>query len=211
MLRNIFAKVVNQKKKTSARFCYPGPEACSNCANASMVDDSRTTRKQPVVRNFIQHVNVVWEFSCKEDAEIQSTNDTMHNMTWLINRQCPTAVIHACCDQELWGEIVHSNGAGPTPIHLSQISLQTMVQCMIKPEVKERAIQLSKRLQQESAIEAEVRSIHKHLDKSFKTNDYVDEALELFHDCNPIKHSYQSLLKLKSILCYGILPQQRRG
>ncbi|XP_024539999.1 sterol 3-beta-glucosyltransferase UGT80A2 isoform X2 [Selaginella moellendorffii] len=88
---------------------------------------------------------------------------------------CPTAVVHACSDQELWGEIVHSNGAGPAPIHISQISLQTMVQCilcLIKPEVKERAIQLSEWLQQESAIEAAVRSIHKHLDKSFKTNDY---------------------------------------
>ncbi|EFJ06607.1 hypothetical protein SELMODRAFT_430560 [Selaginella moellendorffii] len=92
---------------------------------------------------------------------------------------CPTAVVHACSDQELWGEIVHSNGAGPAPIHISQISLQTMVQSilyLIKPEVyfqvKERAIQLSEWLQQESAIEAAVRSIHKHLDKSFKTNDY---------------------------------------
>ncbi|KAG8064156.1 hypothetical protein GUJ93_ZPchr0004g39790 [Zizania palustris] len=79
---------------------------------------------------------------------------------------CPTAIVPFFGDQPFWGDRVHARGVGPPPIPVDQFSLQKLVDAinfMMKPEVKERAVELAKAMESEDGVSGAVRAFLRHL------------------------------------------------
>ncbi|GFP90099.1 sterol 3-beta-glucosyltransferase ugt80a2 [Phtheirospermum japonicum] len=68
---------------------------------------------------------------------------------------CPTTIVPFFGDQPFWGEQVHARGVGPAPIPVDEFSLEKLVaaiQFMLDPEVKQRAIELAKAMENEDEV-----------------------------------------------------------
>ncbi|KAK6143988.1 hypothetical protein DH2020_020808 [Rehmannia glutinosa] len=68
---------------------------------------------------------------------------------------CPTTIVPFFGDQPFWGERVHARGVGPPPIPVDEFLLQKLVDAitfMLDPEVKERAVQLAKDMENEDGV-----------------------------------------------------------
>eukprot|EP00252_Welwitschia_mirabilis_P005183 TRINITY_DN15668_c0_g1_i2.p1 TRINITY_DN15668_c0_g1~~TRINITY_DN15668_c0_g1_i2.p1 ORF type:complete len:672 (-),score=117.30 TRINITY_DN15668_c0_g1_i2:268-2283(-) len=79
---------------------------------------------------------------------------------------CPTTILPFFGDQYFWGDRVHDKGVGPAPIPIRQLTTETLVQAiykMLDPEVKQRAIELAKHIEEEDGIVGAVNAFHKHL------------------------------------------------
>ncbi|KAM7496198.1 hypothetical protein LguiA_020612 [Lonicera macranthoides] len=79
---------------------------------------------------------------------------------------CPTTIVPFFGDQPFWGDRVHARGVGPAPIPVDEFSLQKLVDAikfMLQPEVKERAVQLAKDMENEDGVTGAVRAFFKHL------------------------------------------------
>ncbi|GER41143.1 sterol 3-beta-glucosyltransferase [Striga asiatica] len=79
---------------------------------------------------------------------------------------CPTTIVPFFGDQPFWGERVHARGVGPPPILVDDFSLQKLVNAirvMLDPEVKERAVQLAKAMENEDGVAGAVNAFFKHL------------------------------------------------
>ncbi|KAL6502947.1 hypothetical protein OROHE_024115 [Orobanche hederae] len=79
---------------------------------------------------------------------------------------CPTTIVPFFGDQPFWGERVHARGVGPSPIPVDEFSLQKLVDAityMLDPKVKERALQLSKAMENEDGVTGAVNAFFKHL------------------------------------------------
>ncbi|KAH6757506.1 UDP-Glycosyltransferase superfamily protein [Perilla frutescens var. hirtella] len=78
---------------------------------------------------------------------------------------CPTTVIPFFGDQPFWGEQVHARGVGPEPIPVDQFSLEKLVaaiQFMLDPEVKRRAVELARAMENEDGVAGAVQAFYKH-------------------------------------------------
>ncbi|CAM8971223.1 unnamed protein product [Rhodiola kirilowii] len=79
---------------------------------------------------------------------------------------CPTTIVPFFGDQPFWGERVHARGVGPAPIPVEEFSLPKLVDAikyMLDPQVKERAIQLAKDMENEDGVSGAVKAFLKHL------------------------------------------------
>ncbi|CAM6119336.1 unnamed protein product [Calypogeia fissa] len=79
---------------------------------------------------------------------------------------CPTTVVPFFGDQPFWGEQINKKGVGPPPIAVDQFSLDKLVkaiQYMLQDEVKQKAEELAKAMENEDGIEGAVQAFHKHL------------------------------------------------
>ncbi|KAG8389107.1 hypothetical protein BUALT_Bualt02G0194900 [Buddleja alternifolia] len=79
---------------------------------------------------------------------------------------CPTTIVPFFGDQPFWGERVHARGVGPPPIPVDEFSLQKLVDAikfMLDPQVKERAIELAKAMENEDGVTGAVKAFFKHL------------------------------------------------
>ncbi|KAK9057416.1 hypothetical protein SSX86_022251 [Deinandra increscens subsp. villosa] len=79
---------------------------------------------------------------------------------------CPTTIVPFFGDQPFWGDRVHSRGVGPSPIPVDQFTLNKLVDSikfMLNPEVKERAVELAKAMENEDGVEGAVKAFLKHL------------------------------------------------
>ncbi|KAL6885449.1 hypothetical protein ACP4OV_010228 [Aristida adscensionis] len=79
---------------------------------------------------------------------------------------CPTTIVPFFGDQPFWGDRVHARGLGPAPIPVDQFGLQKLVDAinfMLKPEVKEKAVELAKAMESEDGVTGAVRAFLKHL------------------------------------------------
>jgi UDP:flavonoid glycosyltransferase YjiC (YdhE family) len=78
----------------------------------------------------------------------------------------PTIVVPFFGDQFFWGRIVANAGAGPEPIpirHLDTTSLTAAFDACRRPQIRDRASELSARLRATDGVELAVRSIERHL------------------------------------------------
>ncbi|CAA3032435.1 sterol 3-beta-glucosyltransferase UGT80A2-like [Olea europaea subsp. europaea] len=78
---------------------------------------------------------------------------------------CPTTVVPFFGDQPFWGEQVHARGVGPSPIPVDEFSLEKLVAAirfMLDPMVKERALELSKAMENEDGVAGAVQAFHRH-------------------------------------------------
>lgn len=78
---------------------------------------------------------------------------------------CPTAIVPFFGDQPFWGDQVHAKGVGPPPIPVEEFSLEKLVSAirfMQDPEVKQRALELAKAMENEDGVAGAVDAFHKH-------------------------------------------------
>ncbi|PHT44411.1 Sterol 3-beta-glucosyltransferase UGT80A2 [Capsicum baccatum] len=79
---------------------------------------------------------------------------------------CPTTIVPFFGDQPFWGERVHARGVGPLPIPADQFSLDKLVDAikfMLDPQVKERALELAKAMENEDGVTGAVKAFFKQL------------------------------------------------
>ncbi|KAK1262873.1 Sterol 3-beta-glucosyltransferase UGT80B1 [Acorus gramineus] len=79
---------------------------------------------------------------------------------------CPTAIIPFFGDQFFWGERIHRVGVGPAPIPISELTVEVLsnsIEFMLDPEVKLRAMELAKKIENEDGVAAAVNAFHRHL------------------------------------------------
>ncbi|KAK6785930.1 hypothetical protein RDI58_014455 [Solanum bulbocastanum] len=82
---------------------------------------------------------------------------------------CPTTIVPFFGDQPFWGERVHARGVGPQPIEADQFTLDRLVHAirfMLKPEVKERSIELAKAMENEDGVTGAVKAFFKQLSRT---------------------------------------------
>ncbi|KAK4363659.1 hypothetical protein RND71_018900 [Anisodus tanguticus] len=79
---------------------------------------------------------------------------------------CPTTIVPFFGDQPFWGERVHARGVGPLPIPADQFTLDKLVDAikfMLDPQVKERAVELAKAMENEDGVTGAVKAFFKQL------------------------------------------------
>ncbi|KAK8555564.1 hypothetical protein V6N13_046092 [Hibiscus sabdariffa] len=82
---------------------------------------------------------------------------------------CPTTIVPFFGDQPFWGEQVHARGVGPPPIPVDEFSLPKLIAAinfMLDPQVKERAIELAKAMENEDGVSGAVKAFFKHLPRN---------------------------------------------
>lgn len=78
---------------------------------------------------------------------------------------CPTTIVPFFGDQPFWGERVHEKGVGPPPIPVQQFSLERLVHAinyMLDSEVKQKALELAKQIEEEDGVEGAVGAFYRH-------------------------------------------------
>lgn len=102
---------------------------------------------------------------------------------------CPTTIVPFFGDQFFWGERIYEKGLGPAPIPISQLNVETLsdaVQFMLQPEVKSRAMEIAKLIENEDGVAAAVDVFHRHLPselplpRSFPQEDDQPNPLQWF-------------------------------
>ncbi|KAG1362509.1 sterol 3-beta-glucosyltransferase UGT80A2 [Cocos nucifera] len=104
---------------------------------------------------------------------------------------CPTTIVPFFGDQPFWGERVHVRGLGPPPIPVDQFTLQKLVDAikfMMDPEVKLRALELSKAMESEDGVTGAVKAFLKHLPQELPpqtppTSGFIDPLLGPVRRC----------------------------
>ncbi|XP_071725007.1 sterol 3-beta-glucosyltransferase UGT80A2-like [Rutidosis leptorrhynchoides] len=79
---------------------------------------------------------------------------------------CPTTIVPFFGDQPFWGDRVCARGVGPPPIPVDEFSLPKLVNAinfMLDLKVKERAVELSKAMENEDGVTGAVKAFFKHL------------------------------------------------
>ncbi|CAN1132168.1 Sterol 3-beta-glucosyltransferase UGT80A2 [Linum perenne] len=78
---------------------------------------------------------------------------------------CPTTIVPFFGDQPFWGDRVHARGVGPTPIPVDEFSTEKLVEAikyMLDPEVKQRAVEIGKAMENEDGVAGAVSAFYKH-------------------------------------------------
>ncbi|KAK5938845.1 hypothetical protein PMZ80_009037 [Knufia obscura] len=79
---------------------------------------------------------------------------------------CPTVVVPFFGDQPFWGAMTAKAGAGPMPIPYKELTADKLAGAIteaLRPQSKDRAIELSNKIKQESGADTGADSFHKHL------------------------------------------------
>ncbi|XP_077248673.1 UDP-Glycosyltransferase superfamily protein [Tasmannia lanceolata] len=94
---------------------------------------------------------------------------------------CPTAIVPFFGDQFFWGDRVHAIGVGPAPIPISELSMEGLsnaIRFMLDPEVKSRAMELAKQIENEDGVAGAVDAFHRHLPSELPIPTAPDESSE---------------------------------
>ncbi|PWA59617.1 Glycosyl transferase, family 28 [Artemisia annua] len=79
---------------------------------------------------------------------------------------CPTTIVPFFGDQYFWGDRIYHRGLGPNPIPISQLTVEALsdaINFMLQPEVKARAMDLAKLIENEDGVANAVDAFHRHL------------------------------------------------
>eukprot|EP01018_Ginkgo_biloba_P018514 Gb_40347 [translate_table: standard] len=96
---------------------------------------------------------------------------------------CPTTIVPFFGDQLFWGDRVHAKGVGPPPIPISQLTTEALanaIRVMLDPQVKLKAIELAKHIEEEDGIVAAVNAFHKHLPRTLPESEPCSEPPSFF-------------------------------
>ncbi|KAL8170202.1 hypothetical protein V2J09_022006 [Rumex salicifolius] len=96
---------------------------------------------------------------------------------------CPTTIVPFFGDQPFWGDRVHARGVGPPPIPVDEFALDKLIDSinfMLKPEVKENAMELSLAMQNEDGVTGAVKAFLKHLPRKKAEPEASQERSALF-------------------------------
>lgn len=79
---------------------------------------------------------------------------------------CPTTIVPFFGDQYFWGDRIYQRGLGPNPIPISQLTVEALsdaINFMLQPDVKARAMDLAKLIENEDGVANAVDAFHRHL------------------------------------------------
>uniref|UniRef100_A0A803LHZ6 Uncharacterized protein n=1 Tax=Chenopodium quinoa TaxID=63459 RepID=A0A803LHZ6_CHEQI len=79
---------------------------------------------------------------------------------------CPTTIVPFFGDQFFWGERIHEKGLGPEPIPVHELTVEALsnaIEFMLEPEVKCRAMEIARLIDNEDGVAAAVDAFHRHL------------------------------------------------
>lgn len=116
---------------------------------------------------------------------------------------CPTTIVPFFGDQIFWGDRIHKKGLGPAPIPISLLTVDILsdaIRFMLQHEVKSRAVELAKLLENEDGVSAAVDAFHRHLPAempsptAFEEKDYADGP-------NPLQWLFIQIGKVCSVSC----------
>ncbi|KAI0526750.1 hypothetical protein KFK09_002341 [Dendrobium nobile] len=97
---------------------------------------------------------------------------------------CPTTVVPFFGDQFFWGERILARGVGPQPIPISELNvhrLSNAIKFMLEPEVKLRAMELGKQIENEDGVVGAVNAFHRHLPTKLPIPPFPPASEELPH------------------------------
>ncbi|CAN1767274.1 Sterol 3-beta-glucosyltransferase UGT80A2 [Linum perenne] len=102
-----------------------------------------------------------------------------------LKASCPTTIVPFFGDQPFWGDRVHERGVGPPPIPVEEFSLAKLVHAikfMLEPQVKEKAVELAKAMENEDGVAGAVTAFFKQLPKKKKAAEpeRVSEPSSMF-------------------------------
>ncbi|PSS19498.1 Sterol 3-beta-glucosyltransferase [Actinidia chinensis var. chinensis] len=83
-----------------------------------------------------------------------------------IRAGCPTTIVPFFGDQFFWGDRIHEKGLGPAPIPISELTIEALsdaIKFMLQSEVKARAMEIAKLIENEDGVAAAVDAFHRHL------------------------------------------------
>ncbi|CAN1246654.1 Sterol 3-beta-glucosyltransferase UGT80A2, partial [Linum grandiflorum] len=110
---------------------------------------------------------------------------------------CPTSIVPFFGDQPFWGDRVHARGVGPAPIPVDEFSTEKLVEAikyMLDPEVKQRAVEIGKAMENEDGVAGAVRAFYKHFPGKKTEEEDPDEVIG--------HHHHHSKLSIRG--CFGI-------
>ncbi|XP_027357141.1 sterol 3-beta-glucosyltransferase UGT80B1-like isoform X1 [Abrus precatorius] len=117
---------------------------------------------------------------------------------------CPTTVVPFFGDQFFWGDRIYQKGLGPAPIPISQLSLEKLtnaIKFMLQPEVKSRAMEIAKLIENEDGVTAAVDAFHRHLPPELP----LPTPSPMEEDCaNPLGWFFLLLAKWCCLPCGGV-------
>ncbi|KAH1260616.1 Sterol 3-beta-glucosyltransferase UGT80B1 [Glycine max] len=117
---------------------------------------------------------------------------------------CPTTIVPFFGDQFFWGDRINQKGLGPAPIPISQLSLENLsnsIKFMLQPEVKSRAMEVAKLIENEDGVTAAVDSFHRHLPPELPLP--IPSAVVDDH-ANPLQWFFLQLAKFCTLPCGGV-------
>nr|XP_043607815.1 sterol 3-beta-glucosyltransferase UGT80B1 isoform X3 [Erigeron canadensis] len=79
---------------------------------------------------------------------------------------CPTTIVPFFGDQYFWADRIYQRGLGPNPIPISQLNIEALsdaINFMLQPDVKARAMELAKIIENEDGVANAVDTFHRHL------------------------------------------------
>ncbi|XP_028757275.1 sterol 3-beta-glucosyltransferase UGT80B1 [Neltuma alba] len=79
---------------------------------------------------------------------------------------CPTTIVPFFGDQFFWGDRIYEKGFGPAPIPISELTCENLsnaIKFMLQQEVKSRAVEIAKLIENEDGVGAAVDAFHRHL------------------------------------------------
>lgn len=112
---------------------------------------------------------------------------------------CPTTVVPFFGDQFFWGERILSRGIGPPPIPISELNVERLsnaIRFMLQPEVKLRAMELGKQIDNEDGVEGAVDAFHRHLPTKLSMKIPISSRSE-----EVLPHPFQWLLTVIEKWC----------
>ncbi|CAI9763949.1 unnamed protein product [Fraxinus pennsylvanica] len=114
---------------------------------------------------------------------------------------CPTTIVPFFGDQFFWGERILQRGLGPTPIPISQLSVDTLseaIKFMLQPEVKSQAMEIAVLIENEDGVGAAVDAFHRHLPPGVPLQV---SSLEKNDDPNPLQWLFTQIGRLCCLPC----------
>ncbi|GAV66125.1 UDPGT domain-containing protein/Glyco_transf_28 domain-containing protein [Cephalotus follicularis] len=114
---------------------------------------------------------------------------------------CPTTIVPFFGDQFFWADRVHQIGLGPTPIPISQLSVENLssaIRFMLQPEVRLQAMELAKLIENEDGVAAAVDAFHRHLPPELPISTVSSEDDD--HP-NPLQWFFLQIGKLCCLPC----------
>ncbi|XP_020238188.1 sterol 3-beta-glucosyltransferase UGT80B1 isoform X1 [Cajanus cajan] len=121
---------------------------------------------------------------------------------------CPTTIVPFFGDQFFWGDRIYQKGLGPAPIPISQLSLESLsdaIKFMLRLEVKSRAMEIAKLIENEDGVTAAVDAFHRHLPPELPLPLPVPPPSPVVEDhANPLQWFFLHLAKWCSLPCGGV-------
>nr|KYP50566.1 UDP-sugar-dependent glycosyltransferase 52 [Cajanus cajan] len=117
---------------------------------------------------------------------------------------CPTTIVPFFGDQFFWGDRIYQKELGPAPIPIAQLSVENLsnaIRFMLQPEVKSRAMEIAKLVENEDGVAAAVDAFHRHLPDELPLP--IPSPVEEDH-LNPLQWFFLQLGKFCCAPCGGV-------